>query len=117
LRNLIWEILGISLKLNFSANTLGYYGLIEVVMSDALVFGCVSGGSGQLQWFFAIVALANVLIVVVFLPETHGKSLQEIEEHFDNNTLWLCRKRPARDAAAEMPPITVSVVPLAAGGA
>lgn len=53
-----------------------------------------------MQWFFAVVALLNVILVIFFLPETHGKTLQEIEEHYQFNTLWLGRKKNPLDDMA-----------------
>lgn len=50
-------------------------------------------GSVGIQWFFAAVAAANVLYVVLFLPETRGKTLDTIEDHYRHNIMWLGRRR------------------------
>ena len=38
-----------------------------------------------LYWFFAVVCLVCVIYVFVFLPETKGKTLEEVEELFANH--------------------------------
>lgn len=52
------------------------------------------GGAHALQWFFAAMALGGVIFVYIFLPETHGKKLAEIEEYFKENTIYIRRKVP-----------------------
>lgn len=54
------------------------------------------GGAHALQWFFAAVALGGVVFIYVFLPETHGKTLAEIEEYFKENTIYIRRKKPVQ---------------------
>ncbi|KAJ1524523.1 hypothetical protein ONE63_011015 [Megalurothrips usitatus] len=76
-------------------------------IEKALQIGDVTGSVG-LQWFFAAVALANMVFVVLFLPETRGKSLQEIEDHYRHNTLWLGRRRtraPEKEARPDVPDV------------
>lgn len=43
------------------------------------------GGAYAIQYFFAGVSLIAVFFALVFLPETHGKKLSEIEEYFKGN--------------------------------
>lgn len=45
-------------------------------MSDFL------GGAYAIQYFFAAISLIAFFFALVFLPETHGKKLSEIEEYF-----------------------------------
>lgn len=40
------------------------------------------GGVHAVQWLFAAVSLSGLLFALFFLPETHGKKLKEIEDHF-----------------------------------
>lgn len=40
------------------------------------------GGSAMVQWFFAAVSIAGFFYALLFLPETHGKKLSEIEAYF-----------------------------------
>lgn len=47
------------------------------------------GGSDGVQWFFACVSIAGMIYAWVFLPETHGKKLTEIQEYFETNTIYL----------------------------
>jgi len=37
-----------------------------------------------MYWLFSGVSLFGALFVIVFLPETKGKSLEEIEKYFMN---------------------------------
>lgn len=40
------------------------------------------GSSARVQWLFACVSLGGFLFALFFLPETYGKKLSEIEDHF-----------------------------------
>lgn len=40
------------------------------------------GGSYAIQYFFAAVSLIAFFFALIFLPETHGKKLSEIEAYF-----------------------------------
>lgn len=39
--------------------------------------------------FYTLVAIAGTLFMYNFLPETEGKTLEEIEAHFSDNSLKL----------------------------
>ena len=54
------------------------------------------GGAHAVQWFFAVVALGGALFVYIFLPETHGKKLADIEEYFKENFIYIRRKAPVQ---------------------
>jgi MFS family permease len=54
------------------------------------------GGAHAVQWFFAATALGGAVFVYVFLPETHGKKLTDIEEYFKENSIYIRRKTPAQ---------------------
>lgn len=50
------------------------------------------GGSYAVQWFFASVAFGGVIFIFVFMPETHGKTLAEIQEYLKHNTVYITSK-------------------------
>lgn len=50
-------------------------------------------GAYGVQWFFAVVALAGLVYALVFLPETHGKKLKDIENYFLYNTIYFGSKK------------------------
>lgn len=54
------------------------------------------GGAHAVQWLFAGVSLSGLLFALFFLPETHGKKLKDIEDHF------MGKKAAAAKASAEM---------------
>ena len=54
----------------------------------------ILGGAHAIQWFFAAMALGGVAFVYIFLPETHGRKLIEIEQYFHNNTVYIGQKKP-----------------------
>ncbi|EEB19463.1 conserved hypothetical protein [Pediculus humanus corporis] len=46
------------------------------------------GGHDGLQWFFAFMCVIALVFIYFFLPETHGKSLLEIENYFIRHTIY-----------------------------
>lgn len=50
----------------------------------------ILGGAHAVQWFFAFFSMLGFFFALCFLPETHGKTLLEIEEYFE-------RKSPAKN--------------------
>lgn len=48
--------------------------------------------------FFAAVSIAGLIYSLLFLPETHGKELNEIEDYFRENTVYLCQKTKSRES-------------------
>lgn len=79
-------------------------------MANGLLFASVQsyrsltkllGGSYALQWFFAAVAIAGMLYTFVFLPETHKKKLNEIQEYFYENNIYLGQKRRKNEDKSE----------------
>ena len=48
-------------------------------------------------WSFTIIMVLAVVLVIVFLPETKGHSLEEIQEHFEQGHIFAisCRRRRA----------------------
>lgn len=52
------------------------------------------GGAHAVQWFFAVMALGGAVFVYIFLPETHGRKLADIEDYFKENCIYIRRKTP-----------------------
>lgn len=46
------------------------------------------GGHDGLQWFFAVMSLLALVFVFFFLPETHQKTLFEIEHYFASHCIY-----------------------------
>lgn len=46
------------------------------------------GGHDGLQWFFAVMCVIALIFIYFFLPETHGKTLLEIENYFNSHTVY-----------------------------
>ncbi|KAK3927846.1 Facilitated trehalose transporter Tret1 [Frankliniella fusca] len=50
-------------------------------------------GSDGVQWLYATVCAATVLFVWLVVPETHGRTGEQIESFFENHILYLGRGR------------------------
>ncbi|XP_069677371.1 facilitated trehalose transporter Tret1-2 homolog [Periplaneta americana] len=51
-------------------------------------------GAHGLFWIFAVASVACTLLVYLLLPETQGKSLEQIEDYFaQSNVMYITRKR------------------------
>ena len=72
------EIRGIAHSIAFSmANVLMFFAVQSYrTLLDVL------GGPHAVQWFFAVVSICGFFFALIFLPETHGKKLSEIEAYF-----------------------------------
>lgn len=72
------EIRGIGHSIAYSMANILMFAAIQSYrsLSDAL------GGAFAVQWFFAGVAILGFFFALIFLPETHGKKLSEIEAYF-----------------------------------
>lgn len=44
-------------------------------------------------WLFGGVSLTAVVFIFIFVPETHKKQLQEIQDYFKHNTFYFLSKR------------------------
>ncbi|XP_069703051.1 facilitated trehalose transporter Tret1-2 homolog [Periplaneta americana] len=64
----------------------------------------ILGGAHAIQWFFAAMSLAGALFVYVFLPETHGRKLIEIEQYFKEHTVYFRRMNSAPRHENGVPP-------------
>ena len=49
-------------------------------------------------WSFTFVMVLAIVLVIIFLPETKGHSLEEIQEHFEQGHIFAisCRRKPSR---------------------
>lgn len=72
------EIRGIGHSVSYSMANILMFAAIQSyrTLSDFL------GGSYAIQWFFAVVSVLGFFFALIFLPETHGKKLSEIEAYF-----------------------------------
>ncbi|KAK3923684.1 Facilitated trehalose transporter Tret1 [Frankliniella fusca] len=55
------------------------------------------GGAAGVQFLFAAASVLSAAFVWVWLPETRGRSLHEIEEYFEHNACFLTERRRMRD--------------------
>ncbi|XP_024944407.1 facilitated trehalose transporter Tret1 isoform X2 [Cephus cinctus] len=91
------EIRGIAHAISYSIANLLMFAAIQSYRSlkDFL------GGSYQIQWFFAGISLAAVVFIWLLLPETHGKTLLQIEEYFQTNFLAVGAESKAKKRRAK----------------
>lgn len=81
-----WTLIGELLPIKIR----GIGGGFMVGIAYILMFGVVKSfpfvldvtGAGGIFFFFSVMSLAGVAFVYIFLPETLGKTLQEIESYF-----------------------------------
>lgn len=70
------------------------YVLMAVSIQSYWDLNYICGGIVGVQFFFAVVSLLSALYILVFLPETHGKTLTDITEYFNHHTVFLkCGKK------------------------
>ncbi|XP_026272327.1 facilitated trehalose transporter Tret1-2 homolog isoform X3 [Frankliniella occidentalis] len=78
---------------------------MSVALANVFMFGAVQsykdlvtllGGVWAVHWFYAAVSLAAVLFTYLFVPETHRRTLAEIEEYFDTSLLYPAYQRRRR---------------------
>uniref|UniRef100_A0A8D8ZHF9 Facilitated trehalose transporter Tret1 n=2 Tax=Cacopsylla melanoneura TaxID=428564 RepID=A0A8D8ZHF9_9HEMI len=51
------------------------------------------GGVYAVQWLFGLACILAIVFVWIFLPETHNQNLDQIEEYFVHNFVYLGKKR------------------------
>lgn len=82
------EIRGIAHSIAYSMANLLMFGSVKMYPFLQRIFN----GSHGVQWFFAVMALAGMVYALVFLPETHGKKLTDIQKYFVSNTIYFGSK-------------------------
>lgn len=65
------------------------YILMFVAVQSYWVLDDLCGGSSGIQYLFSIVSTIGLVYVFVFIPETHGKTLNDISEYFNHNIIFL----------------------------
>ncbi|XP_046658615.1 facilitated trehalose transporter Tret1-like isoform X1 [Homalodisca vitripennis] len=82
------EIRGVAQSLMMSYVNLVTFGVLKVYpFMDKMV------GSYGVQWLFSGCTLVATMFIFVFLPETRNKTLSEIQDYFENNTIYLLHKQ------------------------
>ena len=81
---------------------------LSVALANVFMFGAVQsyqgmvdglGGVGPVLWFYAAVCVLAVVFALLFVPETHRRTLAEIEEYFNTSLVYpLHQRRRARQA-------------------
>lgn len=70
--------------------------------ANALMFASVQSyrtlerlcdGPYGVQWFFAVIAILGGIYSFIFLPETHKKKLNQIQEYFKTNTIFFLQTK------------------------
>ncbi|KAK9875929.1 hypothetical protein WA026_011033 [Henosepilachna vigintioctopunctata] len=83
------EIRGIAHSLtNGTAHLLMFFS-IQLFYTLCDIFGGIDG----CQYFFAVIAILGAIYAYIFLPETHGKKLSQIQEYFLHNIMYLGQKK------------------------
>ena len=54
-------------------------------------------GTQGVQLFFGAVCSVGFLFLYVFLPETHKRTVEDIVSYFENNTIYILRKKSIYD--------------------
>lgn len=83
------EVRGIMQGASICVAHLFMFGVIKTFYSLMSLLGGVQG----LLLFYGIICTIGTVMLWVFLPETHKKTLDEIEEYFTHNTIYLLRKK------------------------
>lgn len=87
------EIRGVAHSISYSMANF----LMFIAVRSYRDLSAALGGAYAIQFFFAAVSMIGFLFGLVFLPETHGKKLSEIEQFFASKTK---PKAPVRTKAA-----------------
>ncbi|XP_055385969.1 facilitated trehalose transporter Tret1-2 homolog isoform X2 [Condylostylus longicornis] len=74
------EIRGIGHSLSYSMANI----LMFIAIQSYRTISEFLGGAYAVQWMFACVSVIGFFFALIFMPETHGKKLSEIEEYFRN---------------------------------
>lgn len=82
------EIRGVAQSMSYASANILMFLAVQSYPSLANLLG----GIVYAQWFFAVICLVGLVFMVIFLPETHGKKLNDIVEYFVHNTVYLTAK-------------------------
>uniref|UniRef100_A0A1B6GLM4 Major facilitator superfamily (MFS) profile domain-containing protein n=1 Tax=Cuerna arida TaxID=1464854 RepID=A0A1B6GLM4_9HEMI len=86
----------------FSLDIRGMAQGLCISMANILMFSALKiypfltealGGMYAVHWFFAVTSFVTVVFVFLFLPETHKKTLPQIQEYFRYNTIYILRRK------------------------
>ncbi|KAL3270530.1 hypothetical protein HHI36_021069 [Cryptolaemus montrouzieri] len=83
------EIRGIAHSLT---NGMAHLLMFFSIQSFYNLCGIFDGVAG-VQFFFAVISILGAVYAYVFLPETHRKKLNQIQEYFVHNTMYLGQKK------------------------
>ncbi|XP_031627835.1 facilitated trehalose transporter Tret1-2 homolog [Contarinia nasturtii] len=92
---------------------------ISYSMANILMFVAINvyrdltkflGGSHAIQYFFAGVSIIAVFFALLFLPETFGKKLSEIEDHFRGKSKPKTTTKPKKPIHNRKPKQTLQTV-------
>lgn len=61
----------------------------------------ILGSEHATMWLFAAVSLSSVIFVFIFLPETHKRTLLEIEHHFMHSSVFVFSVKKRHEAKNE----------------
>lgn len=82
------EIRGVAHSISFGVGHMLMFASVQTYWT----LNTFLGGAEGLQWFFAVIAILASVYILVFLPETHGRKLNEITQYFQRNTIYLVSK-------------------------
>ncbi|XP_044741056.1 facilitated trehalose transporter Tret1-2 homolog isoform X2 [Chrysoperla carnea] len=90
---------------------------VSYSMANLLMFAAVQsyrdlntilGGSHGVQWFFAVISILGAIYAFIFLPETQGKKLSDIQKYFLHNTIYFGSKNtPSHTTKKQVPRVPV----------
>lgn len=93
---------------------------MSVALANVFMFGAVQsykdlaallGGVWAVHWLYASVSLAAVVFTYLFVPETHRRTLAQIEEYFDTSLVYPLYKRRQRRQQQQADDLIVNRTP------
>ncbi|KRT79410.1 membrane transporter [Oryctes borbonicus] len=87
------EIRGIAQSISYATANI----LMFLAVQSYPALSNLLGGVVYAQWFFAVICLVGLVYVFAFMPETHGKKLNDIVEYFVDNTLYLTAHKKEKE--------------------
>ena len=67
--------------------------LMFAVIKSFYWMSYVLNGIQGVQLFFGGICVVGFVFLYLFLPETHKKTVEEIVDYFENNTVYILRKK------------------------